>query len=135
MSQFSRVALAAALSTLAFVATGGIHATAQAVRAEEAASPSSGRAPDVAIPFVNHGGVRDWRADGDTKLYIQDSSGKWYLATLAAPSPDLPFATAVGFETRGSDRLDKFGSVVISGKTYPLAALAESGPPPPRQRR
>jgi len=131
MTQFSRYALATALAVLGFVATGGIHAAAQAVRAEEAAAPDK----DVAIAFVNRGGVRDWRAAGDDKLYIQDAHGKWYLATLATSSPDLPFATAIGFETRGADRLDKFGSIVISGTNYPLASLVESGPPPPRQRR
>lgn len=131
MSQFTRLALASTLAAVAFVATGGVHAGEQAVRAEEAASPSR----DASIAFVNHGGVRDWRAAGDDKLYIQDASGKWYLATLATASPDLPFATTIGFETRGADRLDRFGSIVISGTRYPLASLVESDPPPPRQRR
>lgn len=131
MSQFSRLALAAMLAGVAFVATGGGRAAEQAVRAEEAATQDK----DASIAFVNHGGVRDWRAAGDDKLYIQDASGQWYLATLATASPDLPFATTIGFETRGTDQLDRFGSIVVSGTRYPLASLAQSGPPPPRQRR
>jgi len=131
MNQLSHFAVATVLAAFAFVMTGGVQAAEQAVRAEEGATQKQ----DASIAFVNHGGVRDWRAAGDDKVYIQDASGKWYLATLASSSPDLPFATAIGFETGSSDRLDRFGSIVISGTRYPLASLVESGPPPPRQRR
>ncbi len=133
MSQSSRIAFAASLSMFAFVASGGVRAAEQAVKAEQkalAAAPA-----EVAIAFVNQGGVRDWQADGDDKIYIQDAHKKWYLATLAMSAPDLAFATAIGFETKGVDRLDKFGSVVVAGTRYPLRSLVESGPPPPRQKK
>jgi hypothetical protein len=131
MSQFNRYALATALSALAFTMTGGVQAAEQAVQAEQAAAKSA----EAYIAFVNHGGVRDWRTVDDNKIYIQDSQGKWYLATLATSSPDLEYATAIGFETKGVDRLDRFGAVVISGTRYPLASLVESGAPPPKPRK
>jgi hypothetical protein len=117
------------MAALAFTLSGGVQATEQAVKAEGAAQA------EAAIPFVNHGGVRDWQAVGDDKIYIQASSGKWYLATLATSSPDLAFATAIGFETKGIDRLDRFGSVVVAGTRYPLASLVESAPPPPKPKK
>jgi len=130
MSQFNRFALATALATTAFIASGGLRAAEQAVAAEEAAKATGAEA---AIPFANRGGIRDWQAVGDDKLYIQDAQRKWYLATLAAPAPDLPFATNIGFETKGVDRLDKFGVVVVAGTRYPLKSLVSSGPPPKKK--
>ena len=129
MNQFHNLAFATAMAALAFIVSGGVHAAEQAVKAEEAAKA------DAYIPFVNHGGVRDWQVAGDDKIYIQASGGKWYLATLAASSPDLAYATAIGFETKGIDRLDRFGAVVVAGTRYPLASLVESGPPPPKAKK
>jgi hypothetical protein len=129
MSQFNRYALATAMAALAFVASGGVRAAEQAVQAEVVA-----KSAEASIPFVNHGGVRDWQVADDNKIYIQDSKGKWYLATLAISSPDLAFATAIGFETKGVDKLDKFGAVVVAGTRYPLNSLTESGPPPKKKQ-
>ncbi|MBT2188135.1 DUF6491 family protein [Sphingobium nicotianae] len=129
MSQFQQFTIASAMAALAFTMSGGVQAAEQAVKAEESAQA------DASIPFVNHGGVRDWQAAGDNKVYIQASSGKWYLATLATPSPDLAFATAIGFETKGIDRLDRFGSIVVAGQRYPLASLVESTAPPPKPKK
>ena len=131
MSQFDRFVFAFALAAVGFTVSGGLHAAEQAVQAEEAGAAKS----EASIPFVNRGGVRDWQVSGDDKIYIQDSRGKWFLATLATPSPDLPYATAIGFETKGVDRLDRFGAVVVGGTRYPLKSLVESTPPPSRPRK
>ena len=110
-------------------------ALAQPAQPAQQTQPSQQSAPqEASIPFVNQGGIRDWQAVGDDKIYVQASGGKWYLATLAAPSPDLPFATTIGFETGGIDRLDRFYSVVIAGMRYPLQSLVESGPPPRKEK-
>src|SRR5690606_7205249 len=46
-------------------------------------------AEEARIPFVNHGGIRDWRAaDGDT-IYIQDRARRWYRAELMHRAPGL----------------------------------------------
>ena len=125
MTQLTSYAFATAMAALAFVSTGGVQAAEQAVQGQPA---------EASIAFVNHGGVRDWQASGETKIFIQDSSGKWYLATLATASADLPYATAIGFETKGVDRLDRTGAVVIAGQRYPLSSLVASAPPPPRKK-
>lgn len=128
MSRFTQIALATAAMTVALTAS--MSAGAQAPAAGGTAAGA-----EVSIPFVNRGGVRDWQAVGDNKVYIQDSQGKWYLVTLATSSPDLPFATAIGFETKGLDQLDKFGTIVVSGQRYPLSSLVVSGPPPPKPKK
>ena len=100
------------------------------------AMPATAQAPaETSLPFANQGGVRDWQADGDSKIYVQDASGKWYLAALAVPAPDLPFATKIGFETKGTDTLDRFGVLIVQGARYPLSSLVQSGPPPAKSKR
>lgn len=124
-----RFLLATLLAATAFIATGGMQATAQAVKAEEGKA-----ATETAIPFANMGGIRDWQAIDDSTLYVQDNRRNWYLARLAAPCTDLSFATAIQFETKGVSRLDKFGVVVVNGQRCPLASFVASGPPPSRKK-
>ena len=87
-------------------------------------------AAEASIPFLNHGGIRDWRAVGDSTLYVQDQQGQWYRASLMGPAFDLPFAEAIGFDGRGTDTFDRFANVVVRGQSYPVQSLAKvSGPP------
>ena len=91
---------------------------------------------EASIPFANHGGIRDWREAGDRTLYIQDRARHWYRATLMTSAFDLPFTTAIGFDTGPIDRFDKFSSVVVRGQRYAVQSLVRvDGPPPPRQRK
>jgi len=93
--------------------------------------PARAAAPaDITIPFVNHGGIRDWRADGDHGLYVQDIHNRWYYAKLMSPCTDLPYAERIGFETRGVDTFDKFSSVVVRGQSCQVTDLAASAGPP-----
>lgn len=89
--------------------------------------------PQASIPFVNHGGIRDWRAADRDTLYVQDSRRNWYRAELMGPCLDLPFAHAIGFETRGVDRFDKFSNVVVRGQRCAVQSLVRSEAPPSRK--
>lgn len=99
--------------------------------APPAIAAQPGKQSEASIPFANHFGVRDWVSQGDQTIYFQAYSGRqWYKATLWRPSPDLPFATAIGFDTGPIDRLDKWSTVVIEGQRYPLLSfVAVDGPP------
>ncbi len=91
--------------------------------------------PEASIPFINMGGIRDWRAEGDRTIYIQDSGRHWYKATLMNRAIDLPFTEAIGFDTGPIDRFDHFSSVVIRGQHYAVQSLVRvAGPPAPRHR-
>lgn len=72
------------------------------------------------IPFPNHGGVRDWHADGRDVIYFQDRQKRWYRAELNTPSFDLPWVQFIGIEVRGPDRLDRWSNVYIAGTRYTL---------------
>ena len=85
---------------------------------------------EASIPFVNHGGVDDWRAEGSQTIYFRDSHGQWYKGILFMPAFDLPFVETIGIETRGSDTLDKFGTIIVHGQRYPLQSLVKVDGPP-----
>lgn len=133
MATKSRFLFASTMALLAFVSTGGLQATIAAVQAEEGQAAAA--APqETSIPFVNMGGIRDWQAVDDSTLYVQDNSRQWYLARLSGTCTDLPFATTIGFETKGVNRLDRFGAVVVSGQRCPLSSFVASGPPPAKKK-
>jgi len=125
-----RFIVATLMATTAFVMTGGVRATAQAVAAAE------GRAvgKETSIPFVDMGGIRDWQAVDDSTLYVQDVRRNWYVAKLNAPNSDLMFVTTIGFETKGTNQLDRFGTVVVGGQRIPLTSFVASGPPPAKPK-
>jgi len=99
-----------------------------AFAAQSAAKPPAA----AAIAFANHHGVRNWVAQGNQTIYFQDSSRRWYRATLFAPSSDLPFAQAIGFDTGPIGTLDKWSTVIIRGQRYPLQSFERVDGPPAR---
>lgn len=120
--------------------------TASLIAASLAAAPAmSNPAPapahaapaarEAAIPFVDTGSIRNWRAVDRDTLYVQDTHNRWYRAELMSPCIDLPFAETIGFDVRGTNRFDRFASIVVRGQNCPLTSLVESSPPPRKARR
>ena len=89
-------------------------------------------APDVSIPFANHGGIRDWAADHDRGLWVQDVHRQWYYAKLMGPCIGLPFAQSIGFDTHPLGRFDKFSAIVVpgSGRCVVQSFTLSGGPQP-----
>jgi hypothetical protein len=111
-----RVALGAALL-----------AAAGAVFASEATPPKA------SIPFANHGGIRDWKADRDQGLWVQDIHRQWYYAKLMGPCIGLNFAQTIGFDTHPLGRFDQFSSIYVPGGGGGRCAVQSftlSGAPP-----
>jgi hypothetical protein len=117
-----------------FVALVGAVTLAAAAPSAQASAKTS-LPPQASIPFVNHNGIRDWRAADSRTLYVQDQRRQWYRATLFAPCVDLPFAQTIGFETRGIDRFDRFSSIRVRGERCSVSSLELSAPPPPKMKR
>jgi hypothetical protein len=98
---------------------------------------------ETSIPFVNHRNVRDWQADKDQGLWIQDERRNWYYAKLLGPCYNLDWALSVGFETGGaSGSLDKFSAVVVPDQGFTrgnhercqFTSLTRSDAPPPKAK-
>lgn len=90
---------------------------------------------ETQIPFADHRGIRDFQADGDNALWIQDQGRNWYHATLFGPCFGLPYAIGIGFVTKGTSALDKFGQIVVEGRTCQIETFVTSNPPPKKADR
>lgn len=85
------------------------------------------------IPFANHGGIRDWKADRDQGLWVQDIHRQWYYAKLMAPCTGLNFAQTIAFDTHPLGRFDQFSSIFVPGAGGGRCAVQSftlSGAPP-----
>ncbi len=84
---------------------------------------------EASIPFADTTGVRNFRADGDSALYIEDQSGRWYRAETLGTCTGLDFANAIGVVTKGTGTLDKFGQILVDGRTCQLKSLVRAEDP------
>ena len=113
--------------------TVGLLALATAAGAQAAAPAAQAQA---SIPFANNGGIRNWHADRDKGLWIQDSHGKWYYAEfLGGTCRGLNFATTIGFDTLPSGTLDRSTTVVVPREgRCPLQSVVSSTGPDKRKK-
>lgn len=93
--------------------------------------------PEASIPFIDqNSSIYTWQADGDKGVWVQDGRRDWYYAKLQAPCIGLDFATTVGFKTRGTNRLDRFGYVVVpENEQCLITSFTKSDPPPSRKKK
>jgi hypothetical protein len=87
---------------------------------------------EASIAFANHGGVEDWRADGEDAVYFQDTHRRWYRAELFGPAFDLPFVERIGIDASPSGTLDKFGAIYVHGRRYGFRLFERVAGPPPK---
>ena len=73
--------------------------------------------PNARIPFVQYGGIRDWRTDNDNDLYVQGSDRRWYRVDLMGPCTGLEFANGVRFlPSDSAGTFDRFSWIVANGQ-------------------
>lgn len=102
--------------------------------------PAQAPAPQASIPFANHGGIRNWKADGTRGLWVQDNANRWYYATLLGPCSGLDFAHALLFDTGPDGALDVHSAIRLrdgpSVNQYcPFKSFVASEGPPPKKKR
>jgi hypothetical protein len=95
-------------------------------------------AEQATIPFLSlKQSIREWQADGDNGIWIQDARKQWFYAELQGPCPGLSFAMAVGFEAKTSNTLDRFGSVIVprEGRCQIHSFVKSEAPPDQKKNR
>ncbi|HWH22636.1 MAG TPA: DUF6491 family protein [Allosphingosinicella sp.] len=110
---------------------------AAAVAPAPAANPprkaeAIGEEARISFPRAN---IRSFRALSREEVYFDAGRGRWYKATLMYPCRELPWAQAIGFITRGTSTLDRFGELVVDGERCPIQSLVRSEEPPKRERQ
>jgi hypothetical protein len=92
------------------------------------------RGEEVRIPFPGFR-IRNFRADERDVVYLEDRNRNWYRAEVIGPCQDLPFAQAIGIDTRGSSSFDKFSAIVVGGDRCPLLSLTRAEKPQKRAKK
>ncbi len=90
---------------------------------------------ESSIVFPSDSSIRNWQADRNRGIWIQDRQKNWFYGSFAGFCRDVDFAQAIGVETRGTGRLDKFASIVVRGERCQLASFVTSAPPPSKAER
>ncbi|UKK83649.1 DUF6491 family protein [Sphingopyxis sp. BSN-002] len=101
-----------------------------AAAATEPAQEPRALGVESGIVFPNDTTIRNWRADNENGIWIQDRGGDWYYGTFATRCRDVDFAQAIGVDTRGASRLDRFATILVRGERCPLVSFVSSAPPP-----
>lgn len=90
---------------------------------------------EASIPFANHRGIDNFQPDGDEGIWLQDIRDRWYYGKIIGPCNGLNFATAIGYETRGTSSFDKFSAILVEGQRCQLETLVTSDKPPSKKER
>lgn len=83
--------------------------------------------PQIAVAY--HGRIQDWRADGNTGIYVEGVDGTWYHADFTWSCVELPFTDHVRFVTGPDGSLDRFSSIDVSGMSCNFADFEPSSNP------
>jgi hypothetical protein len=90
---------------------------------------------EAQIQFVNHGEIRNFEADGQDGIWLEDRQRRWYYAELLGSCQGLNFAQGVGFDTGGASSFDKFSSIIVDEWKCPVVSLVTAEKPLPRKER
>jgi hypothetical protein len=112
---------------LPFVAAAFVGAPAVAAPPAETTAAAA-KAEEVRIPFAGFR-IRNFRAESRDVVYLEDRSRRWYRAEVIGPCHELPWAQAIGIDTRGSSSFDRFSAIVVRGERCPLISLTRSEEP------
>lgn len=106
-----------------------------AAAADEPAKEPRALGVEAGIVFPSNSSIRNWQADRDRGIWIQDRRRDWYYGTFIGICRDIDFAQAIGVETRGAGRLDRFASIIVRGESCPLTSFVTSAAPPSKAER
>ena len=80
-----------------------------------ATTASAAGVREARIPFVQYGGIRDWRTGHDDELFVQGRDRRWYHVALMGPCNGLEFANGVRFMPSDSaGTFDRFSWIQTS---------------------
>ncbi|HEV7234482.1 MAG TPA: DUF6491 family protein [Sphingorhabdus sp.] len=90
---------------------------------------------ETGIAFANRGEIRNFEADGQDGVWLEDQKRRWYYAELKGGCQGLNFVQAIGFDTNGSSNFDKYSSIIVDGWDCPVSSLVTAEKPLPRKER
>ena len=104
-----------------------------AAAANEPSKEARALGVESSIVFPSDSSIRNWQADRERGIWIEGRRGEWYYGSFAGLCRDVDFAQAIGVETRGASRLDRFAAIIVRGERCPLSSFVTSAPPPSKR--
>ncbi len=111
---------------------GALAAPAAAQPSAPAAAAAKGE--EVSIPFPGFR-IRNFRAESRDVVFLEDQRRNWYRAELIGPCTELPWAHAIGIDTRGSGSFDRFSAILVRGDRCQLTSLTRSEKPAKKAKK
>ena len=68
---------------------------------------------EPSIPFANHGGIYDWRANGMKGIWVQGADHQWYYGTFVGTCFGLNTAQRVGFVPEVTGEFSRWSSIIV----------------------
>jgi Family of unknown function (DUF6491) len=90
---------------------------------------------ETSIVFPNYGAIRNYEADGDTGIWVEDQQRRWYYGTFLGSCRDLNFSQALGFDTGGLSRFDRFSKIITRDDVCQLNSFVTAEKPLSRKER
>jgi Family of unknown function (DUF6491) len=90
---------------------------------------------EASIAFPNYGAIRNYEADGDDGIWIEDQQRRWYYGSFIGSCQGLNFSQAIGFDTGGPSRFDKFSKIITRDDSCQLNSFVTANKPLPRKER
>lgn len=91
---------------------------------------------ETEIPFANlRGGIRSFHADDRDTVYLQDRRRDWYRAEVAGACIGLPWARAIGIDTRFGSTFQRGSALIVEGDRCVVTSLVRSEKPERRASR
>lgn len=79
--------------------------------------------------------IRNFEADGDDGIWIEDQQRRWYYGSFIGSCQDLNFAHGIAFDTQGLSRFDKFSRIIVREDVCQLNSLVTAEKPLSRKER
>jgi hypothetical protein len=90
---------------------------------------------EASIVFPNYGAIRNYEPDGDKGIWIEDQQRRWYYGAFLGSCQGLNFSQAIGFDTGGLSRFDRFSKIITRDDVCQLNSLVTSEKPLSRKER
>lgn len=80
---------------------------------------------EASIPFANHGGINDWRANGTKGIWVQGTDRQWYYGTFFGTCFGLNSALQVGFVPEVTGEFNRWSSIIVPHESHCQLATFE----------
>ena len=103
------------------------------VQAEAARSATGSTAHPDRLPVSD---VMSWVVRNDRTVYVENTAGRWYRVSLAAPCPPLAGAVGIAFASPSGQGFSNASALVTGGGRCAIGGVAPvSAPALPQDRR